>query len=190
MSGPERKSCSTARYRKCSTARQRPPAICHGTARSPTAFSSKPSGRGARRAWLSTSDADRECSPSTWRSRGYRTTGVDLMPRALEMAKERARNEGADVEWVNADLLEWNTQQRFDLILDSGWLHSLIGGDRRRYKEKLLSWLAPRGDYILGHFGKRGFLDWRPVGPARRTRQQVVRFFSPSSRSWTTRRSS
>jgi SAM-dependent methyltransferase len=111
--------------------------------------------------------------------RGYEVTGIDLMPRAIEMAKERADREEARVTWVNADLLEWRTPLRFDLILDSGCLHSLIGGDRRRYRAQILAWLAPGGDYILGHFGKRGFLDWRPVGPARRTRREIVDFFSP-----------
>lgn len=110
---------------------------------------------------------------------GYDVTGIDLMPRAIEMAKERAGNENARVEWVNADLLEWKTPLAFDLILDSGCLHSLIGGDLRLYRAQLLTWLAPGGDYILGHFGKRGFLDWRPVGPARRTRAQIVELFSP-----------
>jgi SAM-dependent methyltransferase len=111
--------------------------------------------------------------------RGGQVTGIDLMPRAIEMARERAARENARVEWVHGDLLEWTPSVQFDLILDSGCLHSLIGGDLRRYRAQLLSWLAPGGDYILGHFGKRGFLDWRPVGPARRTRSEIVAFFSP-----------
>jgi SAM-dependent methyltransferase len=112
-------------------------------------------------------------------SRGYEVTGIDVMPRAIEMARERGAKANAKLEWANADLLEWKTPLRFDLILDSGCLHSLIGGDRRRYRAQLLTWLAPGGDYILGHFGKRGFFDWRPVGPARRTRRDLVDFFSP-----------
>jgi SAM-dependent methyltransferase len=111
--------------------------------------------------------------------RGYRVAGIDLMPRAIEMARARAKDENAVVELVNADLLDWKTPLRFDLVLDSGCLHSLIGGDRSRYRSQLLTWLAPGGDFILGHFGKRGFLDWRPVGPARRTRGEIVDFFSP-----------
>jgi SAM-dependent methyltransferase len=111
--------------------------------------------------------------------RGYDVTGIDVMPRAIEMAKERSRSEGARVEWLETDLLEWKTPLRFDVVLDSGCLHSLIGGDRSRYRAQLLTWIAPGGDYILGHFGKRGFFDWRPVGPARRTRGEIVEFFSP-----------
>lgn len=66
-----------------------------------------------------------------------------------------------------------------DIVLDSGCLHSLIGGDVRRYKQRLLGWLAPGSEYVLGHFGKRHALDWRPVGPARRTRREIVGLFAP-----------
>jgi hypothetical protein len=60
----------------------------------------------------------------------------------------------------------------FDLILDSGCLHSLVGGTVASYKQRVLDWLAPGGDYLLEHWGKRHALDWRPVGPtdARRPR--------------------
>jgi SAM-dependent methyltransferase len=116
---------------------------------------------------------------SVWAAkRGYEVTGLDLIPRALEMARARGDREGVDVTWVEADLLSWSAPEPFDLVLDSGCLHSLIGGDRRRYREKLLLWLAPGGDYVLGHFGRRSVLDWRPVGPRRRTRRQIVEFFS------------
>jgi SAM-dependent methyltransferase len=114
--------------------------------------------------------------------RGWEVTGVDFMPRAIAMARERSEREQVRVDWVHADLLGWKSPHRFDLILDSGCLHSLIGGDRRRYKAQLLDWLESGSDYVLGHFGKRGLLDWRPVGPARRTRQDLVDFFAPELR--------
>jgi SAM-dependent methyltransferase len=117
---------------------------------------------------------------SVWLARnGYEVTGVDLIPRAIDMSTERAKEEGVQVNWVRADLLSWTAPGQFDVIVDSGCLHSLIGGDVRRYKEQLLRWLAPEGDYVLGHFGKRHWLDWRPVGPKRRTREQLVRLFVP-----------
>jgi SAM-dependent methyltransferase len=103
----------------------------------------------------------------------------DFIPRALEMARERGRAEGVEVVWINADLLAWEGSGPFDLIVDSGCLHSLIGGDARQYKAQLLRWLAPGGDYVLGHFGKRHAFDWRPVGPTRRTRDELVRLFGP-----------
>lgn len=119
---------------------------------------------------------------SVWMAKkGYEVTGLDFIPRAIEMSKERARAEGVQVNWVNEDLLTWTAAPpgQFDVVLDSGCLHSLIGGDVRRYREQLLRWLAPNGDYVLGHFGRRSFFDWRPVGPSRRTREQLEGLFTP-----------
>ena len=117
---------------------------------------------------------------SVWLAKqGYQVTGLDFIPRAIEMSKARAEAEGVHVNWINADLLTWTASGQFDVIVDSGCLHSLIGSDLRRYKEQLLRWAAPESDYVLGHFGKRHALDWRPVGPKRRTREQLVRLLAP-----------
>lgn len=110
---------------------------------------------------------------------GYEVTGLDLFPRALEMGKEHAKRENVSVDWVEADLFVWKSQPKFDLVLDSGCLHSLVGGSLHRYKEQLLSWLAPGGDFVLGHWGKKHTFDWLPIGPRRRSRAQIDRLFSP-----------
>ena len=47
------------------------------------------------------------------------------------------------------------------------------------YVRQLPKWLAPGGDYLLGHFGKRNAFDWRPVGPRRRTEASIERAFAP-----------
>jgi len=110
---------------------------------------------------------------------GYQVTGLDFIPKALEMAEKRRQMENVKINWVQADLLDWQTTERFDLILDSATLHTIRAGKMRRYKEQVLSWLVSDGDFILAHWGRRHLLDWRPIGPRRRTRQKLVRFFSP-----------
>lgn len=112
--------------------------------------------------------------------RGFRVTGIDLIPRAIELAAAHARGAGVDVELLTADLDTWDTTETFDLILDSGCLHSLIGSSRRRYAERVCRWLAPEGDYVLGHWGKRHPLDWRPFGPRRATRADLLSLFAPA----------
>jgi SAM-dependent methyltransferase len=114
--------------------------------------------------------------------RGYEVTGLDFIPKALEMAAKRAEAENVAVTWVLADLLFWNTADKFDLILDSGCLHTVQSVNLPRYKRQLLSWMTPQTDFILAHWGKRSMFDWRPVGPRRRTRQAIVRFLSPELR--------
>lgn len=111
--------------------------------------------------------------------RGFQVTGLDVIPKALELASALAREAGLSVDFVTYDLSCWETAERFDLVLDSGCLHSLIDGSPRRYKESLLRWLAPGADYVLGHWGKRHALDWRPFGPRRRSRRELVELFAP-----------
>ena len=76
-------------------------------------------------------------------------------------------------------MFTWKSPEKFDLVLDSGCLHSLVGGSLAAYKRQLLSWLAPGGDYILGHWGKKHAFDWLPIGPRRRSRHQIEKLFAP-----------
>src|SRR5262245_4428100 len=56
---------------------------------------------------------------------GYRVTGLDFIPKALDLARNLAKEANVDVEWVQADLLTWNPARKFDIILDSGCLHTI-----------------------------------------------------------------
>ena len=108
---------------------------------------------------------------------GYDVTGVDFVEAALEMARERARAADVSVTLEHADVCEYQTQDAFDLVLDSGCLHSL--SDKQRYLQNLRSWLKPGGHFILVHFNKRHFFDWRPMGPDRWKRAQILDFLGP-----------
>jgi len=108
---------------------------------------------------------------------GYQVTGLDFINKALEMASQLAKEKGALVNWVQADLLNWNSEKKFDIILDSGCLHTI--SDKEKFKENVVNWLAPGGDFILGHFGRRNFWDWRPVGPIRRSKDELEKLFRP-----------
>jgi len=117
---------------------------------------------------------------SVWLAeQGMDVTGVDLFPEALAMARKRAEEHRVDVTFIVADLLAWTPGRTFDLVFDSGCLHSLVGGSVAAYRRQLLQWLAEGGDYVLGHWGKRHAFDWRPIGPRRRTEQAITRTFAP-----------
>jgi SAM-dependent methyltransferase len=49
--------------------------------------------------------------------RGYRVTGVDLSEKMLGLARERARREGATVEWVREDMRRFVRRGAFDACL-------------------------------------------------------------------------
>jgi 2-polyprenyl-3-methyl-5-hydroxy-6-metoxy-1,4-benzoquinol methylase len=111
--------------------------------------------------------------------KGFEVTGIDLIPKAIELAATHAEAQGLDVDFVAADLLEWSAGRPFDLVLDSGCLHSLIHGSVALYKERLVSLIAPGGEYVLCHWGKRHAFDWRPIGPRRRAADDLAAVFAP-----------
>ncbi|NNF00404.1 MAG: class I SAM-dependent methyltransferase, partial [Pyrinomonadaceae bacterium] len=111
--------------------------------------------------------------------RGFQVTAIDFIPKAIEMAKNRAADEGVEIEFVEADLLKWKAEEPFDLIHDSGTLHSIPKASMPFYKRQLLGWSDTGTDVVLAHWGKKGPFDWRPIGPHRRKRENLVKFFGP-----------
>lgn len=49
--------------------------------------------------------------------RGWRATGVDFSPVALDRARSIAAGRGVDVRWVEADVLAWRPEETYDLVL-------------------------------------------------------------------------
>lgn len=120
---------------------------------------------------------------SVWLAKhGLRVTGLDLMPEAIAMARAQAEGAEVPVELVCGDLFDYDPEQPFDVVFDSGCLHSLVGGNVAAYRRQLLRWLAPGGDFVLDHWGKRHALDWRPIGPRRRSQGTIEKLFAPELR--------
>ncbi len=117
---------------------------------------------------------------SVWLAqRGLQVTGLDMFSEATDMARAHAEKAHASVELVTGDLFAFAPAEPFDLVYDSGCLHSLVGGDVGAYKRKLLQWLKPGGTFVLEHWGKRHVFDWRPIGPRRRSQAAIERIFAP-----------
>jgi cyclopropane fatty-acyl-phospholipid synthase-like methyltransferase len=112
-------------------------------------------------------------------SRGYAVTGIDYMPQAIDLLRASTRDTGHDITAVQADVRTWTAKQPFDVVLDVGCLHSMSAAERRIYREQLLSWLAPGGDYVLIHLGRRAWWDAWPVGPNRIYKSRLVELFAP-----------
>jgi SAM-dependent methyltransferase len=113
-------------------------------------------------------------------SRGYAVTALDFMPQAVEMTQQRAANAGANISAEQADIKTWQAGQLFDVILDVGCLHSLAPRDRDSYIQQINTLLAPGGDFILIHCGKKGWWDYWPIGPTRVDRHHVISWFTPT----------
>ncbi|MDH5276058.1 MAG: class I SAM-dependent methyltransferase, partial [Gammaproteobacteria bacterium] len=104
---------------------------------------------------------------------------VDFMPEAVELLRQQSAESGLRVTAVQSDILVWAAPHTFNVVLDVGCLHSLGAPRRALYKARLLTWLAPGGDFILVHCGRRGWWDLWPIGPDRVTHDAIVRLFAP-----------
>jgi SAM-dependent methyltransferase len=65
--------------------------------------------------------ADFGCGPGLYTSRlarrGARVTGIDFSPRSIDYAKQVAALEHLDIHYVTQDYLDFDTEERFDLVL-------------------------------------------------------------------------
>ena len=51
--------------------------------------------------------------------KGYDVTAIDISPRAITLAEQRARERGLKINWVVADLDTYSIQGQYDLIVIS-----------------------------------------------------------------------
>jgi SAM-dependent methyltransferase len=90
-------------------------------------------------------------------SAGWRVTGVDFVPRAIAIAKRKARNKNLAVDFLVADvnrLPDSLFSTLYDLILDIGCFHGLSPSDKHTYLAQLPSLLAAGGTWLLYGFFK------------------------------------
>lgn len=84
---------------------------------------------------------------------GFDVTAVDYAPAAIERVRERLRgllqsqsgSRVARVEVVEADLLTYEPQERFEAIYEQTCLCALYPDHWRRYADQLFGWLQPGG---------------------------------------------
>ncbi|MFD9905064.1 class I SAM-dependent methyltransferase [Streptomyces sp. NPDC059063] len=88
-------------------------------------------------------------------SLGFDVDAVDLSPRAIGWATERAREAGADVRFHLGDAFDLDVAALggpYDLVYDSGCFHHLPPHRRVSYLDLLDRALAPGGHYALTCF--------------------------------------
>lgn len=77
---------------------------------------------------------------------GWKMTAVDFS----EVAVGRGRAHSRDVEFVVADVLEWEPSSRFDLVLVA-YLH-LVAPEFEKVIRRAVDWLDPGGElFLIGH---------------------------------------
>ncbi|HEY8340813.1 MAG TPA: class I SAM-dependent methyltransferase [Egibacteraceae bacterium] len=107
---------------------------------------------------------------------GAEVTGIDLAPRAIELARRKAAERGLPARFLVADVRELDALGgRFDVVVDCGLFHVLSDADRPRFVDGLRSVLVPGGRYLMLCFS-----DAVPgtSGPRRIRRDEITATFA------------
>jgi SAM-dependent methyltransferase len=104
---------------------------------------------------------DLGCGSGIWgirlAQRGWEVTGVDIVDRALERARERVREEGVEVRLVKGDVTDLGAAgvgSGFQLVLDTGTFHGLNSGQREAMGREVSAIAADNATVLM--------LGWAP----------------------------
>src|ERR1700739_4168199 len=84
---------------------------------------------------------------------GWKVTGVDFVPRALDKARAKAAD--LAINFVQADvtrLSQAGIGADFRLIVDNGCLHNMSDGDRDAYVREVSAVSSPDARLLIGAF--------------------------------------
>jgi SAM-dependent methyltransferase len=111
---------------------------------------------------------------------GWKVTGVDFVPKALEKARAKVGAADASVNFVQADvthLSQAGIGADFQLIVDNGCLHNMSGDDRDAYVREVSAVAAPDARLLIVTFVPGGRFGVPGIDPA-----EMERRFAPG---WT-----
>jgi SAM-dependent methyltransferase len=105
---------------------------------------------------------------------GWKVTGVDYVPQALDAARAKAGATKAPVDFVRADVTRLSHEgigSDFGLIVDNGCLHNMSDGDRDAYVREVSAVAAPDARLLIVAFLPGGRFGVRGVEPAEMERR-------------------
>jgi 2-polyprenyl-3-methyl-5-hydroxy-6-metoxy-1,4-benzoquinol methylase len=106
--------------------------------------------------------ADFGCGPGLYAARlakrGAQVTGIDFSKRSIEYAKEAAASEQLKINYVNQNYLEFETEERFDLVLMIMCdFCALSPAQRKAIIRKFHKILKPGGSVLLDVYSLSAF---------------------------------
>jgi ubiquinone/menaquinone biosynthesis C-methylase UbiE len=110
-------------------------------------------------------------------ARGLEVVGVDSSPRAIEMARAKAKGRDLRVRFLVQDALEISAVgETFDTVIDSGLFHVFSDESRRLYARELARVMRTGSSLYVLCFSEEE-PDWG--GPRRVTRRELRETFGP-----------
>jgi SAM-dependent methyltransferase len=100
---------------------------------------------------------------------GWKVTGVDFVPKALDKARAKAAAADASVNFVHADvthLSQAGIGADFQLIVDNGCLHNMSDVDRDAYVREVSAVAAPDARLLIVAFPPGGRFGVPGIDPA------------------------
>jgi SAM-dependent methyltransferase len=105
---------------------------------------------------------------------GLAVVGVDFSTKAIEMARNKARQVGADVDFQIGDVTRLDfLREPFDVVLDMGCFHGLDGAGRARYARHLARLTRSGSTFLLWAFDLALNFDIAV------TQQEAQQYFAP-----------
>jgi SAM-dependent methyltransferase len=88
---------------------------------------------------------------------GWKTTGIDFVPKAIFLAKRRFKKSSFQGDFFLGDVTRINLpDSHYDLVLDMGCYHVIPESSRNAYRSILQKALKPGGNFLLfGHFDSK-----------------------------------
>lgn len=89
---------------------------------------------------------------------GLSVVGVDFSPKAIAIARDKARRAGVAIEFHVADVTRLDSlgvREPFDYVLDLGCFHAIDETGRARYAEQLARLTRPGSVFMLYAFSPR-----------------------------------
>jgi len=111
--------------------------------------------------------------------RGFEVCGIDIAPKAIEMAEAKRRAAAVDARFSVLDFLSEDVAGApFDVVFDRGVLHVFDSAeDRARFAQRVAQLLAPGGQWLCLAGSTEG--PARDHGPPRRTARDLMLAVEP-----------
>src|SRR3989344_3859507 len=108
---------------------------------------------------------------------------LDISLKALEKAQQRLGEKAKIVKWINSDLREFETSDRFDIWHDRALFHFLTSKkDIDKYVELVKKYLKPNGYLIIGTFSLKGPEKCSGLNVKRYSEDSIKKVFSKGFR--------
>lgn len=110
--------------------------------------------------------------------KGFQVLGIDIVSRAIDLAKGKSRDRGIPADFRVADALALPRLRRsFDVVIDSGLFHTFADEQRPVYLSGVASVLRKDGVFATLCFSEKEPADWG--GPRRVSREEIEASFEP-----------